>query len=154
MKNIFTLFTLAFIFAVIFTSCKKETITNTVYIKDTTITNTTTVKDTVYAGSNIVGFWPGTYGSPGNYPTFQFSFLFRSDNTVRIYADGTDTTSPGEIGTGVYSIIGYSVTTQFNLSGNVYSTYGTVDSSFISYQGTIGQGLNTSGFLIDIAHKQ
>ncbi len=158
MKNIFTLFSLAFVFAVIFTSCKKETITNTVYVKDTTVANTTTVKDTVYSGSNIVGFWPGTYASPGNYPTNQFSFLFRSDSTVRVYADGTDTTNPGETGEGVYRIIGYTITTQFNLdvSGTyyVYSTYGTVDSNFISYQGTIGQGLNTSGLLIDIAHKQ
>jgi hypothetical protein len=75
---------------------------------------------------------------------------------VRIYADGTDTTATGvgEVGEGVYSIIGYSITTQFSLFGNIYSTNGTVDSSFISYQGTIGQGLNTSGFLVDIAHKQ
>ncbi|HMG83058.1 MAG TPA: hypothetical protein VK559_08475 [Ferruginibacter sp.] len=158
MKHIFTLFVIAFLFATIFTACKKQTVTNTIYVKDTLVTKTITVKDTVHGG-NIIGYWPGTYNSPGNYPASQFSFLFRSDSTVRIYIDGNvgDTASAvsfGEVTEGVYRIINYTVTTQFVVGGNLYSTYGTTDSSFIFYEGTIGQGLQTSGFLVDIAHKQ
>jgi hypothetical protein len=155
MKNIFTLLTIAFLFATVLVSCKKQTITNNIYVKDTTVHSTITVKDTVHGG-NIIGFWPGKYASPGYYPNAQFSYLFRSDGTVRIYADGdlNDTIVVGETGEGVYSIIGYSVATQFNLAGNLYSTLGTVDSSFIFYEGTIGEGLQTSGFLINFAHKQ
>jgi hypothetical protein len=154
MKNIFTLFAVTFLFAIIFSSCKKQTITNTIYIKDTTVHNNTTINDTVHNASSIIGFWPGNYSSPGNYPTSQFSFLFRTNGTVRFYIDGVDTTTAGAKAEGVYRIIGYSVTTQFVVGGNQYSTLGTVDSNFIFYEGTLGMGLQTSGYLINIAHKQ
>ena len=71
---------------------------------------------------------------------------------MRVYINGADTTS-ALIADGVYTLTGYTVATQFVLSGNLYSTLGTVDSNFIFYEGTIGQGLNTSGFAIDNAHK-
>lgn len=171
MKNIFTLFVASFLFTMIFVSCQKQTVTNTVYVKDTTIVNTTikrdsiittdssTVRDTTIVtdtashGGGIVGFWPGTFNNPGYVPLSQFSFLFNSNGTVRVYADGTDTSNAPFIGDGIYQIIGYSVATRFTISGNLYSGLGTVDSNFIFYEGTVGQGLNTSGIFVDIAHK-
>jgi hypothetical protein len=166
MKNIFTLFTVAFLFAVIFSSCKK-TITNNYFIKDTTIVHitvsrdttitrdTTIIHDSVYP-DGIVGFWPGTFYTPGNYPVLQWSFFFKKDGTVRVYIQGSDadTANAPFIGDGIYRVIGLSVTTQLNIQGQLYSTLGTVDSSFIFYEGTIGQGLNTGGLYVNIAHKQ
>jgi hypothetical protein len=167
MKNIFTLFALAFIFAVIFISCKKETVTNTVYIKDTSIINTTVIRDSttttdstlirdsVYP-SSIIGFWPGTFNNPGFDPSYEFSFLFKSDGTLRVYIEGSDadTAAAPFKGDGVYRILGLALATQFNVAGQLYSTQGTLDSSFLFYQGTIGEGLQTSGTFVNIAHKQ
>ena len=171
MKNIFTLLIITFLLGTIFASCQKQTVTNTVYIKDTSIVNTTVkrdsvaindsttirdttmVTDTSYHGGGIVGLWAGNFGSAGYNPTSQFSFLFRNDGTMRVYIYGTDTANATYAVDGVYQLIGYSVATQFVVGGNLYSTLGTVDSNFIFYQGTIGQGLNTTGFAIDNAHK-
>jgi hypothetical protein len=155
MKNIFAQFALVFLLVTVLASCKKEVVTNTVYIKDTTIKNPINIKDTIYGGK-IAGFWPGTFENPGFYPNSQFSFLFKSDGTLRVYVEGSDadTAASPFIGDGVYRILGFSIASQFNIAGQLYSAQGTVDSSFIFYEGTIGGGLQTSGTFVDIAHKQ
>jgi len=166
MKNIFTLFAIAFVFTTVLVSCKKQTVTNNIYVKDTTIVkpiitrdttttvNFTLIRDTIYP-STIVGFWPGTFENPGTFPDTQFSFLFKSDGTARVYVEGSDadTAASPFIGDGVYRIIGYTIASQFNIAGQLYSAQGVVDSSFLFYEGTIGQGLQTSGTFVDIAHK-
>jgi hypothetical protein len=155
MKNIFTSLTVVLLFATILISCKKQVVTNTIYVKDTTIKNPILINDTIYGGK-IVGFWPGTFENPGYYPDSQFSFLFKSDGTVRVYIEGSDadTAASPFIGDGVYRVIGFTIASQFNIAGQLYSAQGIVDSSFIFYEGTIGEGLQTSGTFVDIAHKQ
>jgi hypothetical protein len=154
MKKIFTLFTLVFIFAIILVSCKKEIVTNTIYIKDTAIHNPVTITDTVN-GRKIVGYWPGTFENPGYWPDWQFSFLFRSDGTVRVYIYGTDSTDAPTTGEGQYQVTDSLVVTKLNIGGSLYSSIDTLrNGSFIFIEGTIGQGLSTSGFGVNIAHKQ
>jgi hypothetical protein len=154
MKNIFALFAVTFLFAIIFSSCKKQTITNTIYIKDTTIHLPVSVTDTVN-GRKIIGYWPGAYENPGYYPDQQFSFLFRSNGTVRVYIYGTDSSNALFTGEGQYQVTDSIVVTKLNIGSNLYSTIDTIRfNGYIFMEGTIGQGLNTSGFGVNIAHKQ
>lgn len=145
----------AFLFATILISCKKQVVTNTIYIKDTTIYHPISIRDTVN-GRPLAGYWPGTYQSPGFYPDYQFSFLFRTDGTVRVYIYGTDSSNALVNGEGQYQIIQDSVVaTTLDIGGNFYSTFDTVRfNGNIFMEGTIGQGLSTSGYGVNIAHKQ
>jgi hypothetical protein len=153
MKNIFTIVVLTFFFVMILASCKKQVVTNTVYLKDTTIKNSTVIKDTLYG--SVVGFWAGTFASPGDYPSSQFSYLFRSDGSVTVYIEGPDTASAAFIGEGQYQVIDSLVITQLSIDFNYYSSVDTIrKASSLFFEGTIGQGLNTSGWGVNIAHKE
>ncbi|HTB51189.1 MAG TPA: hypothetical protein VK718_00325 [Ferruginibacter sp.] len=146
MKKIFPLFVISLVFAIMFVSCKK------------TVTTTVTIKDTIRRES-IVGFWPGLYEQPGYDPldnTLQFSFLYRNDGTMRVYADGTDTTSAdvGEEADGTYNISGLTLTTYFNIGGTDFISAATLDSTFTYYEGTAGDAPSSSGFVVFIGNKQ
>ena len=110
--------------------------------------------------SEIAGFWPGLYESPGQNPDLQFSFLYRSDGTLRVYGDGTDTTSAnvGEVGDGTYSISGSVLTTHFTfIIGGIpyaYSSVATISTGHTFYEGTVGQDTATSGAFVFIGNKQ
>jgi hypothetical protein len=136
------------LFSTMLASCKKDTVTNTV-----------TVKDTVAPVRTIVGYWQGQfaiYTTPQQYPTDgAIGFLYRANGTVRVY-DGfvpldTATSVTAE---GTYNISGLTVFTNFTIYSTALSATETVDSAFTFFQGTLGDSPNVSGDDVFFAGKQ
>ena len=97
------------------------------------------------ATPSVVGFWEGKYGNGSAVPGLDYFFLFRSNGTVRIYADGADTATSSKAD-GTYIVTGNTVTTTYTYSGNIsYSTLATADTEFKTLDGTWGDNANTSG---------
>jgi hypothetical protein len=148
MKNLLIVSITALLYTMIFTSCKKDTVTNTV-----------TVKDTVAPVRNIIGYWQGqfaAYTTPQQYPTNgALGFLFRANGTVRVY-DGTVPmdTATAVVAEGTYNISGLTVFTTFTISAVSLSTVATVDSAFTFFQGTLGNSPSTSGEDVFFEGKQ
>jgi len=161
MKNAISLFTVVFLFVITFSSCKKDIVTKTV---TDTITNTDTVKiiqkDTVAAAPSVIGFWAGGSAQaspPIEYPNQEFSFLFRNDNTVRVYIAGTNVTDTSSASSntaeGTYSISGQTITISFTYFGS-YIGVAVLNNSLTFMQGTVGIAPSTTGELDFIAAKQ
>jgi len=95
-----------------------------------------------------VGYWKGFYGSGTNPQTQNYSWLFRSDGTIRVYSQSADT-SGGSKAEGNYTVVGTTITTQYTyISGPITGTFSTnsvVDEEFENLSGTYGSGTNTSG---------
>jgi hypothetical protein len=147
MKNLLIASITALLFGMMFTSCKK------------TVTDTVTVKDTVAPVRNIVGYWQGQfaiYATPQEYPTNgALGFLFRTNNTVRVYVGTLPLDTIGaQIAEGTYNISGLTVFTNFTLFTTPLSTVATVDSAFTFFQGTLGDSPSTTGEDIFFAGKQ
>lgn len=97
------------------------------------------------ADPGYVGFWKGKYGSGTTaYPTSGYSFLFRSNGTVRVF-DGSDTTSANKA-EGTYSITGAAVAATYTYVGTTsqFSIAATIDPRYSFQEGTWGSGANTT----------
>ncbi len=94
---------------------------------------------------SIVGFWAGKYGNgTTTYPATPYLALFRSNGTVRIFANKTDTASASKA-EGTYVVSGSTVTATYNYSASEqYSVSATVDSKFTFIEGSWGSGTNTT----------
>lgn len=103
-------------------------------------------KENTNPRDRIVGFWSGKYGTGSQTPDKNYSFLFRKDGTVRIYADSADTASSGKA-EGTFVVLNSTVKTPYNyiLSGNSFSTSAEVDAGFTTMDGTYGSNANVSG---------
>ncbi|HTB51190.1 MAG TPA: hypothetical protein VK718_00330 [Ferruginibacter sp.] len=138
MKNLFSILIVSFILAIASTSCKKENVTRTVIIKDTVPPDTT-----------IIGFFAGKIGDATDYPSIQFSLLFRGNGTVRVYQGGTvgDTSSIGtEPAEGTYFVSGDTVNTTFTFSdATMFSTQAIIDPEFAYMGGSWGYGSTNNG---------
>jgi hypothetical protein len=166
MKHILSIFTIFFITTVVFTSCKKEDVTNTTTTRDTTLVNdsikiqdtirirdTTIITDTIPHISTFIGFYVGKIGNNTDYPTFQIDFLFRSDGTVRAY--NNNITTPGYFDTsaippaeGTYVLSGDTVTTTcayVSNPSNIFSTIAIINSDSTYMEGTWGYGSFNNG---------
>lgn len=148
MKNLFLFLPVLMITLMAVSSCKKDTVTNTV-----------TVHDTVAPAPSIVGYWPGKFAvtaSPQTYPVQPLSFLFEANGTVVVYGRSADTTSATTLkGYGTYTVSGLTVTTSFFYNGSQQlSTTATVDSLFTFSQGTVGTSPATSGDDVFFNYKQ
>ena len=163
MKNILSIFTIIFIAAMAFSSCKKvNTVTSTTQ-KDTLILkDTVTITDTIPHPVTILGFYTGKIGNNFDYPSFQMAFLFRSNGTVRAY--NNNITTPGYADTstipaaeGTYIVSGDTVTTFCKYlydTTNTFATLAIADSTFSYMEGSWGAGtLNTGGGYF-FAYKQ
>ncbi|MBZ4189635.1 hypothetical protein [Niabella beijingensis] len=94
---------------------------------------------------SVVGFWEGKYGNGNTVPGLPYFFLFRSNGTVRVYADNSDTTAAGKA-EGTYIVTGATVKTTYTYPPSTsYSTTASVDAGFSAMDGTWGSGANTSG---------
>jgi len=97
------------------------------------------------ATPSVVGFWEGNYGNGSTVPDQNYCFLFRSNGTVRVYADATDTATAGKA-EGTYIVTGNTVKTTYTYPANLsYSTLATADAEFKTLDGTWGDNANTSG---------
>ena len=126
MKQVTFFFITIFSMCVIFSSCKKSS-------------------DPAPTDPGYVGFWKGKYGSGATaYPTSGYSFLFRSNGTVRIF-DGNDTTTANKA-EGTYSITGAAVTSTYTYVGTTaqFSVAATIDPKYTFQEGTWGSGTNTT----------
>lgn len=93
----------------------------------------------------VVGYWEGKYGYGNAVPDKTYNFLFRSNGTVRVYADDTDTATAGKA-EGTYIVTGSTVKTTYTYPpATSYSTEATVDAGFTAMDGTWGNGANVSG---------
>ncbi|GAB3026545.1 hypothetical protein GCM10027051_34170 [Niabella terrae] len=93
----------------------------------------------------VVGYWTGEYGNGNDIPSHPYYFLFRSNGTVRVYADSEDTATAGKA-EGTYIVTGNTVkTTYLYPPSTSYSTTATVDEGFTTMDGTWGSGASTSG---------
>lgn len=102
-------------------------------------------KDNSEPKSPVVGFWEGHYGEGSNVPNYTFAFLFRSNGTVRVYSDYTDTTASASA-EGTYIVTGSKVKTTYSYDPtNSYSTIADIDAGFTTMDGTWGENANTSG---------
>jgi hypothetical protein len=175
MKNIFSLFIIIFIALVIFTSCSKPTVVNTITTTDTThvydtvnvkdtfrFHDTTVIKDTIQHPITIVGYYTGKIGNNSDYPSFQLGFLFRADGTVRAY--NNNITTPGYADTstippaeGTYTVSGDTVRTTctyLNNPSNTFSTIALIDSANTYMEGSWGPGTLYTGGGYFFVYKQ
>ncbi|MBO9591550.1 MAG: hypothetical protein J7599_01490 [Niabella sp.] len=94
---------------------------------------------------SVVGFWEGKYGSGSAVPNKPYFFLYRSNGTVRVYADAADTATAGKA-EGTYIVTGTTIKTTYTYPPSTsYSTTAAVDAGFTTMDGTWGSGANTSG---------
>jgi hypothetical protein len=117
-------------------------------------TFTSCTKDTVAAPPSLLGFWQGYYNySTTDYPTttteYGFSFLFRSDSTVRVFAAFDTANLANSLkGEGTYSVSHDTVTTTYTYyGGGTHSTLAVVNNGFAYLQGTWGTGSPSGGGL-------
>ncbi|MDE3213508.1 MAG: hypothetical protein KGM98_09765 [Bacteroidota bacterium] len=125
MKKI-TLFALAIIIVMSIFSCSKKNATTT---------------------PSVVGYWAGVYGNGIATPSIFYSFLIRSNGTVRIYANNADTAA-ADLAVGNYSYTSSTITinkySYINGTGT-YSVTGTLSADGKTWSGTWGAGANTTG---------
>ena len=94
---------------------------------------------------SVIGFWEGKYGSGSAVPNMPYFFLYRSNGTVRVYADASDTATAGKA-EGTYIVTGTTIKTTYTYPPSTsYSTTAAVDAGFTTMDGTWGSGANTSG---------
>jgi len=95
-----------------------------------------------------IGYWKGLYGTGTNPQTQNYSWLFRSNGTIRVYSQAADTTG-GSKAEGTYSVSGTIITNSYTyISGPLTGTFSTnsaVDANFQTLTGTYGSGTATSG---------
>lgn len=102
-------------------------------------------KEDAPPASSVVGYWEGKYGSGNAVPKNPYFFLFRSNGTVRVYADAADTVTAGKA-EGTYIVSGNTVKTTYTYPPSTsYSTQAIVDAGFTTLDGTWGSGANVSG---------
>lgn len=102
-------------------------------------------KDNPEPKSTVVGFWEGKYGEGSDIPNYTFAFLFRSNGTVRVYSDYTDTATSSNA-EGTYIVTGSKVKTTYSYGASTsYSTIADIDAGFTAMDGTWGENANTSG---------
>ena len=95
----------------------------------------------------VVGFWKGMYGNGTATPATSYAFLFRSNGTVRVYANLTDTATASKA-EGTYNTSSTTVQTTYKyLPGLVqtFSTTATANEALTTMTGTWGSGSSTSG---------
>jgi len=93
----------------------------------------------------VVGYWEGKYSDGNAVPDLSYFFLFRSNGTVRVYADDADTVAAGKA-EGTYIVNGNTVKTTYTYAPSTsYSTQAIVDAGFATMEGTWGSGANVSG---------
>ena len=130
MKN--NLILMVFAVTIMLASCKKDT---------------TTVTTNIPPAPSILGLWKGKYGGGTAYPNSGYSFLFRADGTVRVFA-GADTTilTNASKAEGTYVKTATTVTTTYTYLGGgaTYSTAATVDANITFIEGTWGAGASTT----------
>lgn len=102
----------------------------------------------------VVGYWEGKYGNGSGTPTLAYYFLFKSDGSVKVYANTADTASATKA-QGTYTVSGTTIKTTYKFTSNLtYSTSATVDNSFTSMAGTWGNNANTTdGGLFTLTKK-
>jgi hypothetical protein len=93
----------------------------------------------------VIGYWVGKYGNGSDAATLDYAFVFKSDGTVKVYANNADT-SRATKGDGTYTISGTRITSTYVYPGNLrYSAIGTVDANFKIMTGTWGNGTVSTG---------
>ena len=94
----------------------------------------------------VVGYWQGSYGLGTDVPTLPYSLLFRSNGTVRVYADNADTASAAKAeGTYIVTEAKVKTTYTFLSPGNSFSSAADIDAGFTTMDGTWGTNASTSG---------
>ena len=93
----------------------------------------------------IVGLWKGT-----QVLDIDVHMLYRSNGTVRVFFDATDTAviSPDKIAEGTYIVSSDSVRLNYkynDLLGHVYSAAAKMNAAATSMYGTVGEGPSTGG---------
>ena len=118
MKNAFILF-LAIAALSIVASCKKSSSSTT---------------------PSVVGYWTGSTGSDG------IEFLFRSNNTIRVFLASTDTSLADKY-EGTYTVGSDSVRAHWNGVGGFgeKSAAGKLNTAATTMVGTFGDGTSTAG---------
>ncbi|SDC81362.1 hypothetical protein [Niabella drilacis] len=102
-------------------------------------------KEDLPPAPSVVGYWEGKYGNGNAVPGQPYFFLFRSNGTVRVYADNADTASAGKA-EGTYIVSGNTVKTTYTYPpATSYSTQAVVDAGFATMDGTWGSGASVSG---------
>jgi hypothetical protein len=103
--------------------------------------------------TTIVGYWEGKYSDDlTSYPTNPYSFLFRSNGTVRVYDETVDT-GLNYAAEGTYTINGNIVNTTYKYlnGGGIYSSTATVDSDNTFMEGSWGSDTTTNFGLFFLA---
>lgn len=94
------------------------------------------------------GYWVGVYGSGTTVPSQNYAWLFRSNGTVRVYSQSSDTASASKA-EGTYSFSGLTVTTNYTyFTGAITGTFSTLavaEDGFRQLSGTYGSGSSNSG---------
>jgi hypothetical protein len=124
MKKLTNILALSILYTVLFISCKKDNPTL----------------------PSVVGYWNGKSSiDPTTYPNRGYSFLFRSDGTVRVYHLNylTDTAAVHK-GEGTYTVTANQVKTNYTILiyGIEFSTISSIDDHFTFMEGTWGPGSN------------
>jgi len=101
---------------------------------------------------NVQGYWMGYYGNPNSYPTVTYNFLFRSNGTVRVYEQNTDTAQAGKA-EGTYAMSGSTMTATYTFvnSTETYSVAATVNAQYTYMDGNWGltpTSLTSGDFLL------
>jgi len=110
---------------------------------------TTSCSKASIATPSLIGLWHGAYANGTDLPTdtgnLGYSFLFRSNGTVRVF-DRYDTI-PSEAAEGTYTVSGDTVSTTYTFTSALltYSSTAVINSSDNFMFGTWGSGSNTSG---------
>ncbi|MCF3110500.1 hypothetical protein LL912_17065 [Niabella sp. CC-SYL272] len=99
----------------------------------------------------VEGYWAGNYGIGNTTPDLFYSFLFRSNGTVRVYSGNTDT-SKAVKAEGSYTLENSTVKTTYHSGADIsYSTVATLNAAFTSMEGTWKDnqlGFNKGGFSV------
>ncbi|ANH83369.1 hypothetical protein A8C56_22400 [Niabella ginsenosidivorans] len=92
----------------------------------------------------VIGYWEGNYGNGNEVPATPYIFLFRSNGTVRVYANNTDTAT-ANIADGTYFVTGATVKATYTYPpSESYSVAATLDAGITAMDGTWGAGTNTT----------
>jgi len=98
---------------------------------------------------SVVGYWKGNWGGTTGTPTEPWSFLVRSNGTLRIY-DGPDTAAASKA-EGIYALTGQTLTVNYNYGsgGNDLKVQATLNEALTRIDGTWGiSPSNTDGGLL------
>lgn len=99
----------------------------------------------------VEGYWAGNYGLGNNNPDLFYSFLFRSNGTVRVYSGNADTAKAVKA-EGSYTLQNNMVKTTYKTGADIsYSTSATLNAAFNAMEGNWKDdqlGLNKGGFSV------